>query len=247
METYTQWSVVFGEQPTAAKWNILGSNDARFNSVNTNAATGWIDPEETWNYASASSFTVSGDKTAKYASGTKIKLNQSGDKFFYVLSSSHSGGTTTVNVFAGSVYTVANAAITGNYYSYADAPQGFPTSFALTSTTNSTLKFYMVGKVGIVSGWAWKQLAVATSDTLTVTTGVTFLDIISGHGQFLGYKTGAITNGALENAGLSPTRIYKADLQIVFATSAIIMWYQVDNSNLGDYGAASIEIKGVFA
>jgi len=28
---YTAWSVVFGEQPSAAKWNILGENDASFN------------------------------------------------------------------------------------------------------------------------------------------------------------------------------------------------------------------------
>lgn len=29
---YTAWSVVFGEQPSAAKWNILGTNDASFNN-----------------------------------------------------------------------------------------------------------------------------------------------------------------------------------------------------------------------
>lgn len=28
---YTSWSVVFGEQPSASKWNILGTNDASFN------------------------------------------------------------------------------------------------------------------------------------------------------------------------------------------------------------------------
>jgi len=28
---YASWSVVYGEQPSAAKWNILGSNDASFN------------------------------------------------------------------------------------------------------------------------------------------------------------------------------------------------------------------------
>lgn len=28
---YAAWSVVFGEQPTASKWNILGANDASFN------------------------------------------------------------------------------------------------------------------------------------------------------------------------------------------------------------------------
>ncbi len=29
---YASWSVVFGEQPSAAKWNILGTNDAAFNN-----------------------------------------------------------------------------------------------------------------------------------------------------------------------------------------------------------------------
>lgn len=31
--TYSAWSVVFGEQPSAAKWNILGTNDAHFNNL----------------------------------------------------------------------------------------------------------------------------------------------------------------------------------------------------------------------
>lgn len=31
---YAPWSVVADEQPTAAKWNILGSNDASFNNGN---------------------------------------------------------------------------------------------------------------------------------------------------------------------------------------------------------------------
>lgn len=30
--TYQSWSVVFGEIPSAAKWNILGTNDAGFNN-----------------------------------------------------------------------------------------------------------------------------------------------------------------------------------------------------------------------
>jgi hypothetical protein len=29
--SYQAWSVVFGEQPSASKWNILGTNDAGFN------------------------------------------------------------------------------------------------------------------------------------------------------------------------------------------------------------------------
>lgn len=31
MGSYQSWSVVFGEQPSAAKWNILGTNDSAFN------------------------------------------------------------------------------------------------------------------------------------------------------------------------------------------------------------------------
>lgn len=38
---YTAWSVVFGEQPTAAKWNQLGTNDAGFKD-GTNIDTGAI-------------------------------------------------------------------------------------------------------------------------------------------------------------------------------------------------------------
>lgn len=38
---YVAWSVVFGEQPTAAKWNILGTNDASFND-GTGFASGAI-------------------------------------------------------------------------------------------------------------------------------------------------------------------------------------------------------------
>jgi hypothetical protein len=40
MGSYQSWSVVFGEQPSAAKWNILGTNDSAFNDgsgIGTNA------------------------------------------------------------------------------------------------------------------------------------------------------------------------------------------------------------------
>lgn len=30
--SYSAWSVTFGEQPSASKWNILGTNDAQFNT-----------------------------------------------------------------------------------------------------------------------------------------------------------------------------------------------------------------------
>lgn len=37
---YSAWSVVYGEQPSAAKWNILGTNDSEFNSLISHNAGG---------------------------------------------------------------------------------------------------------------------------------------------------------------------------------------------------------------
>lgn len=48
---YASWSVVFGEQPSAAKWNILGTNDASFND-GTGIADGVIKPEHLKNGSS---------------------------------------------------------------------------------------------------------------------------------------------------------------------------------------------------
>ena len=42
---YTSWSVVFEEQPSVAKWNILGTNDASFND-GTGIGDGAITPEK---------------------------------------------------------------------------------------------------------------------------------------------------------------------------------------------------------
>lgn len=46
---YQSWSVVFGEQPSATKWNILGTNDASFNDgtgigVDTITPLQWTNP-----------------------------------------------------------------------------------------------------------------------------------------------------------------------------------------------------------
>lgn len=49
---YASWSVVFGEQPSAAKWNILGTNDASFND-GTGIADGAIKPEHLLNGSSS--------------------------------------------------------------------------------------------------------------------------------------------------------------------------------------------------
>lgn len=49
---YAAWSVVFGEQPSAAKWNILGTNDSSFND-GTGIANGKILPNHLLTSASS--------------------------------------------------------------------------------------------------------------------------------------------------------------------------------------------------
>lgn len=99
------------------------------------ATDGWIDDSaETWTFASATTFTISGDKTAKYTTGTRIKLTQTTIKYFVVVSSAFASGTTTVTVTGGSDYSVANAAISANAHSYQANPQGYPGWFNYTPT-----------------------------------------------------------------------------------------------------------------
>lgn len=99
---------------------------------------GWITATDTWTYASASTFTISGvDRTAVLTKGTKIKLTQTTAKYFYVVSSAFSTNTT-VTVTGGTDYTLANASITSPYYSYMQNPQGFPAYFNYATTITST-------------------------------------------------------------------------------------------------------------
>jgi len=105
---------------------------------------GWQDANETWTYASASTFTVSGDQTSKYTVGTKLKWTQTTVKYGVVVSSSYSSPNTTVTIAVNTDYTTANATISANYYSYASNPVGYPHwfNFAPTitgSTTSPTL------------------------------------------------------------------------------------------------------------
>jgi hypothetical protein len=101
------------------------------NTPQTTIAGGWTGVGETWTYASADSptytFTVSGDETGRYSLGMRIKLTQSSTtKYFIITAVSYSSPNTTVTVYGGTDYTLANSTISNTYYSMVKAPQGFP-------------------------------------------------------------------------------------------------------------------------
>lgn len=125
---------------------------------------GWVPAGETWTYASADSptftFTASGDLTSKYSAGMRVKLTQTTVKYFIVTKVAHSAGTTTITVYGGTDYTLANAAISSPYFSTHKAPAGFPldpgkwtveaTDSSLRSqATPSASTWYNVGSVQI--------------------------------------------------------------------------------------------------
>lgn len=117
------------------------------------ADDGWIPINATLTYASADSptftFTIPGDWTDRIGVGARIKLTQTTAKYFIVTAISYSSSTT-VSVYGGTDYTLANAAITGPYYSREKAPLGFPltpASWTVTAidTTNRTTNSAVAG------------------------------------------------------------------------------------------------------
>ena len=104
---------------------------------------GWIDANEMWTYASATTITVPSGAANKYRKGDKIRLqnNDSGTYlYFYIITVAD----TLLTVTGGSDYAVPNATITDNYYSHSTSPIGFPDYFNYTPslyavTTNPTL------------------------------------------------------------------------------------------------------------
>lgn len=140
---------------------------------------GWVSAGETWTYASATTLTISGDKTGRYQKGDKIKLTQTTVKYFYVINVVYSSPNTTITVTGGTDYTLANAAITANYYSKATTPQGFPGYFAYAPTptgfsANPTLlaEFTITGVICHVSIFCTAN-GTSNATTLTVPAPVT--------------------------------------------------------------------------
>lgn len=192
----------------ASKWDELGvSGDATVDGSLTVGGTdfataialaisadGWSASNETWTYASATTFTISGDKTAKYSIGDKIKFVQTTQKYFYITGISYGSPNTTVTVCAGDVYSIANAAITAPYYSKMATPNGFPASFSLTPNY-----------VTAFSGTPSVAITFSISGRL-----ITFDIRMSGTSNSIVTVIGLLTNLTLVSSGSNSSAVGKA-------------------------------------
>lgn len=195
---------------------VIARSAASFKALGV-GVDGWVsDTSEAWIYASGSgggtaTFTVTGDVTAKYAPGTRIKLTQTTVKYFVVISSSVSAGTTTVTITAGSDYTLANAAITANYHSYAAKPQGYPDwftyspSFSGWSSLTQNQGFFRVegNRVDLVlrasgtsNSTSATAVAPATCSSAYVVGSSVTLAFINDNGGSTAFGRSVITAGA---------------------------------------------------
>lgn len=156
---------------------------------------GWTLDQATWTYASATTFTVTGDQTAKFSKGTRIKLTQTTVKYFVVTASSYSSGTTTVTITGGTDYTFANSAVASPYYSYAANPQGYPGWFTYTPTWTNTSSNPAIGN-GTLTG-RFAVLGAVCHAQFTIACGST-----TTYGSGTGYTvTAPITSAGFETYG----------------------------------------------
>ena len=117
--------------------------------ANTGLIDGWIPASESWSYASATTITVPSGAGSKYQKGDKIKLTQTTVKYFYIVGVAD----TVLTVTGGTDYTVADAAITANFYSKAENPQGFPDWFTVATNQIMNIKGQMMTQQGHTANW----------------------------------------------------------------------------------------------
>lgn len=106
---------------------------------------GWITGAGTWTYASGTgtnvgTFTIAGDYTGVYNVGDRAKFTQTTVKYAIITKVAYSAPNTTVTIYMGTDYTIANAAITSPAYSHDRSPVGFPmdpAKWTVTATSST--------------------------------------------------------------------------------------------------------------
>lgn len=140
--------------------------------------SGWIEVAATWTRTGNYTFTVSGDVTATYRKGVKVRYKDSGSGSNYeygvILSSAYGAPNTTVTLFTNDDYAMAAGSITSPAIALVENPTGYPHSFNYTPTTtnftvgNGTVTGKFSVKANKVSGF----LVVTLGSTSSVTGGV---------------------------------------------------------------------------
>ncbi len=182
---------------------------------------GWCYDTDTWVYVSPTSFKIAGkDVRYRFPKGTKIKLVQSGStNYFYVIATAYSTDTT-ITITGGSDYTLASATISGQAYSYAAAPQGFPQWFNFTPTLytgwsalpTGTYIFKIIGRLCIYPVDMGAGTSNGTSAELSI-------PVPASNAMTKGGANGYAVDNGTTLTGASRWRITGADSKVQFFTN----------------------------
>ena len=171
-------TIARAEEGSSARTVVVGDQIAATITAKTltdvESLDGWIDDTNaTWTRTADQTFTVTGDRTAVFQKGTRLRWTQTTVKYGVVLGSSHAAGTTTVTIATNTDYVLTAAAISVNGYSYAASPQGYPAyfNFAVSWTGsgsnpaigNGTIegKFCIIGTMV----QAWAKITIGSTTT----------------------------------------------------------------------------------
>jgi hypothetical protein len=117
---------------------VDGTNDVLANDVNELQQAledGWTPVAATWTRTGNHAFSVSGDVTATYEPGVKVRYKDGGAfEYGVIATSSHAGGTTTVTLITNSDYAMADATITDRWLARVNQPAAWPEWFNYAPT-----------------------------------------------------------------------------------------------------------------
>ena len=187
---------------------------------------GWSQANETWAYASASTITVPSGAAAVYSVGDKIRWKQGGAyKYAYIITVAD----TLLTVAGGSAYTVADAAITDNYYSHIETAVGFPGKFVYTPSTtgltvgNGVLSAYFSihGKICFCSyKFVFGSFGSAFTSEFTVSFPFTAGYVISASSYFTNVNEGYWA--ALTTTESTAVFVYAMNAAATYATATVM-------------------------
>lgn len=235
-----------GSVPAATDYFAVaraGSLTRKLSAQSLGLPDGWFTAGETWTYASASTFTVAGvNVTAKYTKGTRIKFTQTTVKYGVVVASSFSTDTT-VTIAVNTDYTIANAAITENYYSYQTTPQGYPTWFNYTTTpagwaASPTVVFARFQVTGNLCFLDLRITGTSNATTATATAPIAAEDTADNVGRLVGVMVA--TDNSLSVA--TPARCFITD-----ASTTLTFGKDLAGAAWTASGAKNVMITGAYA
>lgn len=167
---------------------IIGTDGNPYVPISLYQPDGWYSiPDAGWSYLSANTITVPAGALLRFAKGDKLKITNSGTKYFNVIDVAD----TVLTVQGGSDYVVSNNPITSVYVSKDLSPVGFPSSFNFSTTYSGfsvnpvqTRRFSLLGRRARIDVETTGAAGTSNATNYTMTT------VLPCETNTIGFKTG---------------------------------------------------------